>query len=191
MTPTAPIPVPVLDTVLGIRLAIAWAGEAGDPPRLRWWRTNMVSGYGGEALLRDLAPSTWRWAVFEAALEAATRVDRELRSRDHAPDDVVSLFHFGHDADERLAERLAELKHSGNEPAQALRGLDVCRAQWSPRAFESWLQTAAPPDVATGSVGRRLRGDPPAALDLMARQLAAALVPLGSAYPLPHLRRTT
>jgi hypothetical protein len=41
-----------LDELLALRFAVAWAGESRDEqPRLRWWKTDMVSKYGGEALL--------------------------------------------------------------------------------------------------------------------------------------------
>ncbi|PKN53851.1 MAG: hypothetical protein CVU56_29675, partial [Deltaproteobacteria bacterium HGW-Deltaproteobacteria-14] len=53
-----------LDAVLTLQLAVAWAGEADtDPPRLPYWRTALSDPFGGEDLLRRLAPRTWRWAV--------------------------------------------------------------------------------------------------------------------------------
>ena len=51
-----------LDHTLTIQLLVAWAGESGDPPRLGWWRTDMVSEYGGGDLFKRLLPNTWQWA---------------------------------------------------------------------------------------------------------------------------------
>jgi hypothetical protein len=70
-----------LDMILTAQLAVAWAGEAGDPPRLKWWRTDLASEFGGEDLFKRLLPHTWRWAVLEGAREAARRRDADPPTR--------------------------------------------------------------------------------------------------------------
>ena len=39
-----------IDATLTAQLAVAWAGEGGEETRLGWWRSDMVSEYGGEYL---------------------------------------------------------------------------------------------------------------------------------------------
>ena len=103
-----------------VQLAIAWAGEAGEEPRLGWWRSDLTSEFGGEDLFQRLLPRTWRWATLQGAREAARRTDAEAREKDHDPDRILSLFRVGFEVDERLDERLQELKSSGKEPLVAL-----------------------------------------------------------------------
>lgn len=181
-----------LDTVLTLQLIVAWAGEAGDPPRLGWWRTDMVSEYGGEDLFRRLLPNTWRWATLQAAREAARRTDAESRREAHDADALMSLFGLGVEADRRLDERLTDLSRAGQHPTGALPGL----AEWIDEpfdrdAFAAWLQQQGEPATAASPVGRRLKGGPPSDIAVAARSLAAALLPLGGAYPLPHFQRAT
>ena len=116
-----------IDMALTSQLVVAWAGETGEERRLGWWRSDLASEYGGEDLFRRLLPSTWRWAALQGAREAARRVDAELRRRDHEPDRIVSLFSLGFELDERIEERLADLKRSGRTPDEALPGLAVTR----------------------------------------------------------------
>ena len=54
------IPVEDLDFVLTARIAAAWAGELGEEPRLGWWRTDLVSEFGGEDLFPLRRPFTIR-----------------------------------------------------------------------------------------------------------------------------------
>lgn len=112
-----------LDAILTLQLAVAWAGEGGEEPRLGWWRTDLASEFGGEDLFRRLLPHSWRWAALEAVREAARRHDASLRSEAHDADAIYSLYRFGFETDERLDERLAELKRGSDSPARALVGL--------------------------------------------------------------------
>ena len=132
-----PLPNSTLDTILTLQFAIAWAGEGDtEPPRLGWWRTGMVDPDGGEDLFRRLAPKTWRWAVLQAAREAARRVDADARARASNPDRLYSLYRFGFTLDEQLAERLAELKRAHDDPADALPQLrDVLTPRWDADAL--------------------------------------------------------
>ena len=181
------VPKSTLDTILTLQLAIAWAGEGDtEPPRLGWWRTGMVDPDGGEDLFRRLAPKTWRWAVLQAAREAARRVDADARARASDPDRLYSLFRFGFAIDEQLAERLSELKRAHDGPAVALPQLrEVLAATWDADALSDYLAGQADARHTATPTGRLLPGTMPAP-DLAARKLAAALLPLSDRYPAPH-----
>ena len=69
-----------LDLALTAQIAVAWAGEGGEEPRLGWWQTDLVSEFGGEDLLRRLLPKTYPWAMLQAVREAGRRKDEELRA---------------------------------------------------------------------------------------------------------------
>lgn len=186
MNPTA------LDDVLTIQLAVAWAGETGDPPRLGWWRSDMVSEYGGEDLFRRLLPNTWRWAVLQAAREAARRADAESRREAHDADAVLTLYGLGVDVDRKLDERLADLVRSGLQPTEALPGLaPLLGKQFDREAFATWIQGHGPANTVASPVGRRLRGSPAEDVVATVKSLVAALAPLGESYPLPHYRRAS
>ena len=57
-----------------------------------------------------------------------------MRRGNHDPDDVVSLYRLGFEVDERIEERLRDLKRGGEEPTQALPGLAVLNPQAWDRA---------------------------------------------------------
>jgi hypothetical protein len=179
-----------LDTLLTAQIAVAWAGEAGEKPRLGWWRSDLASEYGGEDLFRRLLPHTWRWAVLQAVREAALRRDAEIRGQHHDPDQVVSLYYLGFEVDERVEERFQDLKQSGATPEEALPNLHVVIAeQWDQDAFVKWLDSHGKASFVSEPIGRRIKGAPPARLDELTGQLLAALSPPSESYPLPHFRR--
>ena len=180
-----------IDRALEAQFAVAWAGETGEEAsRLRWWRTDLVSEFGGEDLFKQLLPSTWRWATLQAVREAARRTDEALRERDADKDRIVSLFRFGFELDERIEERLADLKRAHDDPAEALPRLaQLIQTEWDRSRFETWLQGFGSARIGPSSVGRRLEGAPPDDLGEAVSRLLAALNPLADAYPLPHFRR--
>lgn len=179
-----------LDAMLTAQIAVAWAGEGGDEPRLAWWRTDLVNEYGGEDLFKRLLPHTWQWAVLQAVREAARRTDAALRDKAHDPDALVTLYRHGFVTDERLDERFQDLKRSGADPKQALPGLaEVLHEDWDRDAFASWVGQHGAAEARTTPAGRQLRGEPPNDLMGRAAQLLAALAPFASTYPLPHFRR--
>jgi hypothetical protein len=183
------LPEETLDQLLILQFAVAWAGESGeDEPRLRWWKTDMVSPYGGHALFAQLTPRTAEWAALESVREAARRADQVARARAANPDELISLFHLGYDHDEQLNDRLRTHKQSGVSPAQALPRLGELLQRWDRRAFEEFLQQAQPPNTVNEPAGRRLTNAAPEDLAEAARRLARALVPLPEAYPCPHYR---
>ena len=180
-----------IDFLLTAQLAVAWAGEAGEERRLGWWRSDLVSEFGGEDLFARLLPHTWEWAVLQGAREAARRHDAALRQQDHAPDSVVSLFSMGFEMDEHVEERLQDLKRDGTPPRKALSGLnDVLCRDWSAERFSDWIAGHGDGSYKASPIGRLLNGKVPKALSETVRHLVAALAPLPGEYPLPHYRRT-
>lgn len=177
-----------LDRLLTFQLAVAWAGEAGEEPRLGWWRTDLHSEFGGQDLFERLLPNTAPWAVFQAVREAARRVDARQRSRSHNPDGLVTLFRFGTELDQLLDERLADLKRVGVPPLQALPALlEVIQDEWSADTFEEWVRAHGTPDHTATPSGRQLKIET-SSHERLASQLVAALVPFPDAYPMPHVR---
>ena len=179
-----------IDLLLTAQLAVAWAGEGGEEPRLGWWRSDMVSEFGGEDLFSRLLPHTWKWAVLQAAREAARRTDAEGRGQHHDPDQVVSLYYLGFELDERIEERLQDLKRSGATPAEALPPLaEIVQEEWDRDAFHAWVTGHGKPNFTAEPIGRRIKGTPPPKLSELVGQLLAALDPTPDKYPLPHYWR--
>jgi hypothetical protein len=105
------------------------------------------------------------------------------------PDQLRTLFFFGFDVDERLAERLTELKRAGTSPSAALPLPLAFDAPFSADELTAALRGAGKGpafDVVPG--GRQLKGAMPESLELAAKNLAAALVPPPERYPLPFYR---
>jgi hypothetical protein len=188
----SPIPQSVIDAILSAQLAVAWAGEAGEQPRLNWWRTDLKSEFGGEDFFRRLLPHTWQWAVLQATREAARRKDAQLREQDHDADQILSLFCLGFEIDEPVDERLQEFKRAGTAPVEALPGLrDVIVDEWNADGFVEWLDGHGTVDFTKVPAGRRLKGKQPESLELTISHLLAGFKPLADTYPLPHFRRAT
>lgn len=175
-----------LDTILGLQLSVAWAGErAEDPPRLNWWNTDLTDEAAGGDLFRRLLPRTAAWAGLQLAREAALRVDAAARVKLALADRTWTLFHFGFEVDEALQERLEHHKRQGHEPKSVLHNGWAIRERWDRGEFEAFLKGLGPAKVKEAPFGRRLtlaESTPEAA----ARALAAALLPLSESYPLPH-----
>jgi hypothetical protein len=186
-----PIPLSDIDLALTAQLVVAWAGEAGEDRRLGWWRSDLVSEFGGEDLFRRLLPNTWAWAVLQGVRETARRRDAELRRQEHDPDRILSLFNFGFELDERIDERLQDLKRSRQDPHQVLPGLAVMKAGWDQGRFFEWVNGHGEVETTATPIGRRLKGTPPAAVDQQVRRLVAGLAPAAHSYPLPHFRRAS
>lgn len=189
-TPSASTPLAEIDQALTAQLLVAWAGESGEDKRLGWWRSDLVSEFGGEDLFRRVLPRTWQWAVLQGAREAARLRDAELRGQDHDADRILSLFSLGFEVEERIEERLQDLKRAGDPPAQALPGLALITPSWNQPAFLAWVTSHGEPNTTTTTIGRRLKGTPPPSLAQQVRELVAALAPTAEAYPLPHYRKS-
>jgi len=186
----APIPLSDIDLALSVQLIVAWAGETGEDKRLGWWKTDLVSEYGGEDLFKRLLPKTWEWAVLQGAREAACRTDAEPRGRESDGDRIVSLYGLGFELDERIDERLQDLKGSGMKPTEALPNLaEVMTRPWNKEQFQDWIQAHGEVKTEIAPAGRRLKGNQPSGLDQTVRQLVGALAPLSDLYPMPHFRK--
>ncbi len=187
MAPTSQI-----DLLLTTQIAIAWAGEAGEDRRLGWWRSDLVSEFGGEDLFKRLLPHSWEWAVLQSVRETARRRDAVLRRQDHDADRILSLYGMGFEIDERADERFQDLKRSAIPPLEALPGLrDVISKSWQQDRFSDWVVGHGKVDYVTAPIGRRIRGNAPYSLDQVVHNLVAAFRPLPDAYPLPHYRRAS
>lgn len=188
-----------LDALLTAQLLVAWAGETA---RLGWWRSDLVSRYGGFDLFARLTPHTAPWVILQAARETARRHDAERRAQSGDPDTKLTLFHLGFERDEQADERLQHHKRGGKSPTVALPGLgDFIRLPnpdddgddddtFDRDRFERFLQLDSAKYVLE-PIGRRLPGSPPNELPELVRQFLAGLAPLADQYPLPYFRRKT
>jgi len=176
-----------LDEILALQLTVAWAGEgACTPPRLNWWRTDLIDPAGGGDLLARLLPRTHAWAALEAVREAAIRVDARARAQMPDPDQIRTLFFLGFELDERLAERLAHHKRSGALPDQALPlTVDLAAPFSADQVAQALRSSTDRVDHTVVPGGRQVKGAMPDSASLLTRHLAAALVPLAGQYPMP------
>lgn len=179
-----------LDAILILQLVVAWAGETADEPeRLGWWRSDLIDEAGGGDFFRRLLPSTHKWAALEAARKVAECVDQKARQDLPNPDQIRTLFFWGFDTDERLAERLRQHKMSGLPPEEALELPLRLDSNWCRDAFQGYLQgLPKQADFVTKRQGRELPGPKDDNLAEAAAFLAGALLPLGDSYPAPYYR---
>ncbi len=182
-----------IDKILTLQIMVAWAGEGGcEPKRLDWWRTDLIDEYGGGDLLQRLLPKTHLWASLEAVRLATIQVDRRKRQEMAQPDAVRSLFFWGFEIDEKLAERLAFHKQNKNKltPLEALPYFTINITQpFSETEFEEAIRI--PNQKINFTVvpnGREIVGEIVTDLELRAKKLAAALLPLTDSYTMPFYR---
>ena len=179
-----------VDNILALQLVVAWAGEGrSQPKRFGWWDTDLVDDAGGGDLLARLAPRTHAWASLELVREAARRVDARARGKHGDPDKLRTIFFLGFELDEKVADRLAELKRQGRAPEEALPLPYKLQAVFERDRVIEILSKAGPaPFDKVPPVGRQLKGTAPTSADEMVRKLAAALVPVVAEYPLPFYK---
>jgi hypothetical protein len=178
----------MLDGILSVQFTVAWAGEARcSPKRLGWWDTDLIDEAGGGDFLARLLPQTHAWASLEAVREAAHRADAKARTKMADPDRMRTIFFLGFELDERLGDRLQDLKGSGRAPAEILTLPLPLTADFSPDRLVTALGSGDSPfSVVPG--GRQMKGPCPDASDAVVRRLAAALIPLAPQYPLPFYK---
>lgn len=180
----------VLDNILALQLLVAWAGEGrSEPKRFGWWDTDLVDEAGGADLLARLAPRTHVWSSLELVREAARRVDAKARGKHGDPDKLRSLFFLGFELDEKVSDRLAELKRAGKAPEEVLPLPLRLNADFTPNKVTEVLTKLG--KVAFDKVppvGRQLKGVAPNSPEAMVQNLAAALVPVVEVYPLPFYK---
>ncbi len=178
------------DTIIAFQFTMAWAGEAlSQPARLGWWRTDLVDEFGGGDLMLRVAPRTHKWAALEAAREAAVLADRKARQRLADSDSARTLFFWGFEIDEKLGERIRDLKWAGKSPAEVLPlpcelGSDFDRASFL-KTLEA-IGPATPHEVQAS--GREIQAAMPVDLAEAARMFMGAFQPLADEYPLPFFR---
>jgi len=98
---------------------------------------------------------------------------------------VWTLFHFGFAIDEQLQDRIAQHRQL-LEPSDVLGPRFLARGAWDRKALETMLQGFGKPKVEVTPAGRLLKSVVASPLEAV-KLLAAALLPLGGAYPLPYL----
>jgi hypothetical protein len=183
-----------IDSLLVAQLIVAWAGETGssdDPAtrRLAWWRTDLV-GDSAEYDLQELLPNTWRWVTFQSVREAARLHDASVRAKDHDPDRLLTLFSLGFAIDEKVDDRIRQLKLASTDPVEALPKLgEMVSGGWSRDAFAAWSGSFGKESFTDVPAGRRLKGKPPQSLGELTNRLVAGLSPTADSYPMPHFRR--
>lgn len=177
------------DTVLALQFLVAWAGEESQPARLGWWRSDLVDEYGGGDLLKRLLPRTHRWAALESARRVAFLVDRKARQGLADPDSVRTLFFWGFELDEQLADRIRQLKAAQVDPTVVLDLPFPLDGNFDRAHLERFLMDLGPEVPFTTQLsGRELKVERPPALEVAAKKLARALLPLPERYPAPFFR---
>jgi hypothetical protein len=182
-----------LDQILALQLVVAWAGEGRcEPRRFGWWETDFIDMAGGGDLVARLAPRTHAWASLELVREAARRVDARARGKHGDPDKLRSIFFLGFEVDEKISDRLAELKRQGRPPHEALPLPFKLGSEFAKEQVIEALSAAG--KVAFEKVppaGRHLKGATPESPHQLVQKLAAALVPIAAEYPLPFFQAET
>lgn len=179
-----------LDEILAVQITVSWAGERGEPQRLAWWNSDLVDRDAGGDLLRRLLPRTGRWAALASVREVARRADAIGRQKLGDPDQVRTLYALGFELDERLDERLRDLKRQ-DAPVDTLPwpvSLDRDVLADLRVAFRHGTGGAPPFDVVAG--GRQLKVAPEGAT-LAVKHLAAVLFAgdtVAREYPLAFYR---
>ena len=181
-----------LDAVLGTQLLVAWAGEGlSEPPRMRWWRTDLFDIDGGGDLFHRLFPKTHEWASLEGIREAAIQADQRKRAELAQSDRVRSLFFWGALVDEQLAERLDELKkQTGLSSPEAALALPLSfNKPFNKGVFEEAIRhPGGKVDYKIVPAGREIKIEAAESIESCAKKLAAALIPLSNDYPMPFYR---
>lgn len=185
-----------LDEILSVQLLLAWAGEApgGDHPRLGWWKTDLIDGEAGGDLWQRLLPRTHRWAGLGAARRAAYLTDERARRPAKSADSRFTLFHFGFETDEALAERLAHHVLEARSPVEVLPLLSALDLRFDRPAMVKALGgaeiDASFKVVAAGRQLKRIAHEP---LPARTRRLGLVLLadPVSPMYPLPFVVEET
>lgn len=180
-----------LDEILGIQLALAWAGESpgGEHPRLGWWKTDLIDAEAGGDLWKRLLPRTHRWAGLDAARRAARLTDERLRKANARADDMLTLFHFGFELDEALDERLAHHRLEAHPPVEVLPLLQVTTLALDKDALHAQLSAPGLDTAFTVlPAGRQLKRLATGGPQQLARRLACAMLKdAPTSYPLPFV----
>jgi hypothetical protein len=176
-----------LDSILGLQLTVAWAGEAAGG-RLGWWGSDLVDRAGGGDLWRRLTPRSGTWIGLRMVREAARVVDSTLLARSKPGFDgrYWTPFHLGFELDEQLDDRLKYHLRKEHDPAKVFGARFLVHRPWSVTALERALRKLGTPAVEATPAGRRVEVAAASPIDA-APLLFAALLPLGKQYPMPYV----
>jgi hypothetical protein len=178
-----------LDDILALQLAVAWAGEtAGDPPRLGWWKTDLVDKEGGGDLWARLVPKSATWASLALVRMAARTIDERARAKSARGDAMWTPFHCGFDVNEQLDDRLVDHRRHEDIPANVFGSKWLLDRPWNKAALETLLKALPCSFVEVTPAGRSVTAHVTSVVDA-APLLFAALLPLGPRYPLPYIER--
>lgn len=178
-----------LDAILALQIAVAWAGEGlCEPKRLDWWHTDLVDPAGGGYLFQELLPKTYQWASLEAVRQVAIQQNKQMRQSMAQPDQIRTLFFWGFAIDEQLDDLLIQHKQTGF-PIDVLPLPLELGSSFAKADFEAAIHVPNQNiDFRVVPGGREIVSKMPESLELCARNLAAALLPLVDRYPMPFYR---
>lgn len=176
-----------VDKILALQMVVAWAGEAlCEPPRLGWWKTDLIDEMGGGDLMARLLPKTHGGSSLELVRHAAIACDAQQRNRIAQPDTVRTLFYWGFSIDEQLTDRLHDHKVHRDSP-QAILPFSLS-AEFKHDDFTAWGKSQAKINYDTEPNGRKLTTTLQKEPVQRAKQLVAALFPCSEIYPMPFYR---
>ncbi|MEN8446804.1 MAG: BREX-6 system BrxE protein [Cyanobacteria bacterium J06555_13] len=180
----------ILDSILGWQFTIAWAGEGEcEPRRLGWWRTDLIDEAGGGDLFQRLFPQTHEWSSLEAVRQAAIANDASIRQRLAQPDLVNTLFFWGFNVDEQLADRLAQHKRGQIAPADCLDFPVALGSEFDRGDLAVALKIPGKPvSYEVVPEGREIVEEASRSYALRAQKLAAAFLPFTERYSMPFYR---
>jgi len=176
-----------LDEILTLQLNVAWAGEAaGSPPRLGWWKSDLVDSEAGGDLFARLTPKTAAWASLILVRAVAIRVEEAALATFHARDKMWTLFHLGFAMDEQLEDRLAFHRSQRSKPEDVFGERYLVGKPWSKDGFAAELGKLGKPTAVPVPNGRKVFNGGSAPVEAC-KMIAAALLPLERTYPLPYV----
>ncbi len=140
--------------------------------------------------MKELLPNTWKWAILQAVREAAKIHDAAVRSKDHDPDRLLTLYSLGFEIDEKVDERLIQFKQTGKVLENVLPDVaEMIGAEWAVDRFTAWVERHGKESFTAVPAGRRLKGQPPEQLSDLTKRLIGGLANLSDEYPMPHFKR--
>ena len=140
--------------------------------------------------MKELLPNTWQWAMLQSVRYAAKLHDAAVREKDHNPDRLLTLYSMGFEIDEKVDERLIQLKQRSSELSDVLPEVAaLLEGGWSADEFHLWIKKRGKEPFTAVPAGRRLKGTPPEELSQITNRLVAGLAQKSDSYPMPHFRR--
>ena len=187
------LPTNTLDQILAIQILIAWAGEGGDEPRLDWWKSEVLSEFGGFSTLQELMPNTALWLACKAAREIAKREDEKRRKTSSDSDQIYTIYRLGFEIDEQLEHQLSDLIHAKSSLSILFKDIpwveDLTEQEWEQDGFDKWLRSLGERGTHKDEpTGRRIVGSAPEDILTRVQKLANHLSPLSKNYPMSYYK---